>query len=131
MRRIIMKDVFGTGHNQLILTAADKDSETVVKKDSKKANLVKIYLASVPSLEDAKDALVEISESIGDGPTKTKIDEFVNSILKITEDILDLTKVAVRGVRAEATEATAQTAETPRQSITPDMISGRSPIPKV
>ena len=122
-------DVFGTAQNQLILTAADKDGETVVKKDSKKANLVKIYLASVPSLEDAKDALVEISESIGEGPTKAKIDEFVASILKITEDILDLTKVAVRGVRAEATEE-ATNKEVAPPAISADMISGRTPIPK-
>jgi len=124
-----MKDVFGTERNQLILTASDSGNN-VVKKDKKdmKTNLVKIYLGSVPSLEDAKDSLVEISESIGDGPTKEKIDGFINSILKITEDILDLTKVAVRGVRAEATEGTAEAARPP---ITPGMISGQEPIPKV
>jgi len=128
-----MKDVFGTAQNQIILAANERDGDTVVKKDKKdmKTNMVKIYLASVPSLEDAKDSLVEISESIADGPTKAKIDEFIANILKITEDILDLTKVAVRGVRAEATEATEATGNaTARPTITPGMISGQEPIPK-
>jgi hypothetical protein len=127
-----MKDVFGTAQNQLILTAAERDDGTVVKKDKKeKTNMVKVYLASIPNLEAAKDALTEISESTADGPVKAKIDEFIASILKITEEILDLTKVAVRGVRAEATEATEATGNAPaRPTITPDMISGREPIPK-
>ena len=125
-----MKDVFGTGNNQIILTAA-KDGETIVKKDNKKVNSAKIFLASVPRLEDTKDALMEISETMDDGPTKAKIDEFVASIIKITEEILDLTKVAVRGVRAEATEATEAPGDaTARPTITPGMISGQEPIPK-
>ena len=129
-----MKDVFGSGHNQIILTATEKDGDTVVKKDKKdrSSSMVKIYLASIPNLEAVKDALTEISESTADGPVKAKIDEFIASILKITEEILDLTKVAVRGVRAEATEATEATGNAPaRPTITPDMISGREPIPKV
>jgi hypothetical protein len=125
-----MKDVFGSGHNQIILTAAD--SEGVVKKDKKeKTNMVKVYLASIPNLEAAKEALTEISESTADGPVKAKIDEFIASILKITEDILDLTKVAVRGVRAEATESTEASGQaSARPTITPGMISGQEPIPK-
>ena len=126
-----MKDVFGSGHNQIILTAAD--SEGIVKKDKKeKTNMVKIFLVAVPALEQVKDALSDISESTADGPTKEKIDGFIANVLKITEDILDLTKVAVRGVRAEATEA----AEAPgsaleRPTITPGMISGQeNPSPR-
>jgi hypothetical protein len=123
-----MKDVFGTAQNQIILSAADSDGN-IVKKDKKdKTNMVKVYLASIPNLEAAKEALTEISESTADGPVKAKIDEFIASILKITEDILDLTKVAVRGVRAEATEATGDA--TARPTITPGMISGQEPIPK-
>ena len=127
-----MKDVFGSG-NQIILTAAEGD--TVVKKEKKdrSSSMVKIYLASIPNLEAVKDALAEISENTADGPVKEKMDGFIASILKITEDILDLTKVAVRGVRAEATEGVegAGAADaTARPAITPGMISGSEPIPK-
>ena len=123
-----MKDVFGTGNNSIVLTAADKDGETMIKKDKKdKTNMVKIYLASIPSLESAKDALTEISESIPEGPTKTKIDEFVASIVKITEDILDLTKVAVKGVRKD--EGSVEQLPSPEATITPGMISGRNLFP--
>jgi hypothetical protein len=124
-----MKDVFGTGHNQITLTAYYKGDADIIKKDKNmKTNLVKIYLAAVPSLEETKDALVEISEGVSDATTKAKIDEFITSILKITEEILDLTKVAVRGVRAEASQENA--AETTRPSITPGMINGTEEVPK-
>ena len=128
-----MKDVFGTGNNQIILTAAERDGETVVKKEKKdrSSSMVKIYLASIPNLEAVKDALTEISESTADGPVKEKMEGFIASILKITEEILDLTKVAVRGVRAEATEATEAPGDAiARPTITPGMISGQEPIPK-
>lgn len=126
-----MKNVFGTENNQIILTAAERDDGTVVKKDKKdrSSSMVKIYLASIPNLEAVKDALTEISESTADGPVKEKMDGFIASILKITEEILDLTKVAVRGVRAEAT-ADALEATTARPTITPGMIAGTESIPK-
>jgi hypothetical protein len=125
-----MKDVFGTAQNQIILTAAERDDGNVVKKDKKdrSSSMVKIYLASIPNLEAVKDALTEISESTADGPIKEKMDGFIASILKITEEILDLTKVAVRGVRAEASQGAV--AETTRPTITPGMISGTEEIPK-
>jgi hypothetical protein len=129
-----MKDPFGTATSMIVLSA-DR-AEPMAKrdaKDNKKANLVKIYLAAVPSLEDAKDALVEISDSVEDQEIKGKVEEFINSIFKITEDILDLTKVAVRGVRQQAQEQAQPQAQTQtttpapapqQQKITPEMISG-------
>jgi len=121
-----MKDVFGTASNQIILAAVD--GEVVAKKDSKKTNLVKIYLSAVPNLENTKDALVEIADTVDDEATKAKVEEFINAILKITEDILDLTKVAVKGVRAEVSKDNA--VPQARPAITPGMISGQEPIQK-
>ena len=121
-----MKDVFGTASNQIILAAVD--GEIVTKKDSRKTNLVKIYLSAVPNLENTKDALVEIADTVDDEATKAKVEEFINAILKITEDILDLTKVAVKGVRAEVSKDNA--VPQARPAITPGMISGQEPIQK-
>ena len=117
-----MNDPFGTQHNGIILSA---ENDQITKKE-KKVDMVKIFLASVPYLEDSKDALSQIVDTVQDDEVKKKVEGFINSILKITEDILDLTKVAIRGVRQE----TSIQEDLANKTITPEMISAKPPQPE-
>jgi hypothetical protein len=120
-----MRDPFGMQQSRIVLSSGDKNS--VTKKDKKNdIDLVKIYLASVPALESAKEELENISQSVQDEAVKNKVNGFVKSIITITEEILDLTKIAIRQER-NADSATESVAD-PRQVITPEMINGTMPV---
>ena len=103
----------------------------VVSKDGdegKKIDLVGIYLASVPSLQKAKEELEKIKTSMKDSANCAKCDEWVEKITSVMEEILDHTKVAIRGEIEQASPEKATPGATP--AITPGMISGQEAIPE-
>lgn len=116
-----MIDPFGIQQQKIVLSAI-KDSDNVVKKE-KKVDMVKIYLAAIPSLETAKNDLEAVMEGIQNEEIKTKIEGFIASILQITEEVLDLTKVAIRGEKEVVKGVTPD-----NKAITPEMISGKPPV---
>lgn len=119
-----MKDPFGIQGQKVILSATNGAAQDVIKKE-KKVDLVKVYLASIPSLETAKNDLESVLEGVQDDAIKGKVEGFIKSILQITEEILDLTKVAIRGEKEVLQEST-QPAK--GQAITPEMISGNPSV---
>jgi len=117
-----MNNPFGSLNNNIVVNASEQRNE-VVKKE-KKVDLVKLYLASIPSLETVKIDLTEMAEQIDDEEIKQKINKFTEAILTIIEEILDLTKVAIRGVRQDIKDETQE-----RPKITSDMLSSKMKSP--
>jgi hypothetical protein len=95
--------------------------------EGKKIDLVSIYLATVPSLQKAKEELEKVKAALKDSGNSPKCDEWVEKITTVMEDILDHTKVAIRG---EIEEASPSKDAAAGPAISADMISGRAPIPE-
>ena len=106
-------------------------AKTVSKEgEEKKVDLVGVYLAAVPALQKAKDSLIDVRDSLRDGPNSQKCDEWVKQIVALIQDILEHTKVAVS---AEIEQAAPSAAPAPvggkAPAITADMIAGKTEIP--
>jgi hypothetical protein len=105
-------------------------AKTVSKEgeEGKKIDLVGIYLASVPSLQKAKEELEKIKASMKDSTNCEKCGEWVEKITSVMEEILDHTKIAIRGELEEASPSKEIPGAAP--AISADMISGKAPIPE-
>ena len=101
-------------------------AETIVKKDSEKGagkpkttDKIKVFLACVPSLENAKNDLLDIIDQV-DEETKAEVESYVRQIEAIQVSVLKFTQMTIsqsvapkeEPVNTEAvTEATPSLAE--------------------
>lgn len=128
MQKIYGSNPFGvTTRIGLSATAAAKVQK---QEEAKKVDLVGIYLATVPSLQKAKEELEQLKTSLSDNSTSEKCGEWVEQIVAIMEEILDYTKAAIRGEAEAASPAPVlPEAGAAAPAIDADMISGKKEIP--
>ena len=93
------------------------------EKKPKSSDLVKIQLACVPSLENAKDDLNEVLETLEDEALKASVSGFLDQLEAIEEKVLALTMQGIKDARRM------RLPEQGASAITPGMISGSEPIP--
>jgi len=106
--------------------AVEKKTEKTekVEKKPKSSDLVKIQLACIPSLENAKDDLNEVMETLTDEALRKAVNGFLDQLETIEENILALTMQGIKDTRKSRLPTEAAPA------ITPGMISGSEPIPE-
>jgi hypothetical protein len=107
---------------QLVVLAGDDASKKDGGKKGK-TDLVKLSLMCVPSLESAKNDLLEVASASVNEDLKKSIADFVNQLEAIEEKVLALT---MQGIKKERQDRLG--AETPPE-ITPGMFSGAEPLP--
>ena len=106
------------------IVLAENEQKPNQKKEKKQTDLVKIHLACIPSLEDAKEKLTDVLESIEDGELKNIVNAFVDQLEAIEERVLSLTMDGIKNARQKRQDVIAP------QAITPGMISGSESIPE-
>jgi len=113
----MMKNPFGT--NISLVTAAKAE------KTGKEADIVKLELQCVPSLQSAKEMLIEVSENLVDGEMLNLVQGFVTQIEKMQEQVLALTMQSIRAAREVRKETVQEEPEAVPQVLVPEA----APVP--
>lgn len=107
------KNLFGS---RIVLTAASDEKVEKGGKDrsskAKEADLIQIFLATIPSLRDATSDLSEARDQLSDEGLKVKTDGWLEAIRNIQVEILETTIEAVRGSGIPVDEEAAAPVET-------------------
>ena len=75
-------------------TIVKKDSEEKASKEPRTMDKIKVFLACVPSLEDAKTDLKEVIDQV-DESVKAEIDSFIEQIEQIQVKVLEFTQMTI------------------------------------
>lgn len=106
--------------------AGDKDKQI---KETKSTDKIKIFLACVPSLEDAKNDLKEIVDEVDEG-VRAEVDSFISQIEGIQVKVLEFTQMTIsqgssKKDAAVAPEAAVAPAAAPAEASLADVLASR------
>ena len=80
------------------------------EKTPREADVVKMELQCIPSLQDAKNDLIAVADALVDGEMKSLVQQFISQIEKMQEQVLSLTMRSIKDAR-EVRKETEQEAE--------------------
>ena len=96
-------------------------------KEPKSTDKIKVFLACVPSLEDAKNDLKEIVDQVDEG-VRTEVESFISQIEGIQVKVLEFTQMTISqgaSVKSEVPEGSETSDSTALQANLSDILAGR------
>jgi len=105
----MMNNPFGT---QIRLVTAVK-----AEKTGREADVVKMELQCIPSLQDAKNDLIGVGEALTEGDMKNLVQGFITQIEKMQEQVLALTMQSIKDAREIRKEVPAEPEAAPQAPV--------------